>query len=192
MITKTGETQIRFTDKMTLSLYSYTTFAIEEYQFAPEEQHVGRAQFNFIGGAIHALTGLIGKQKPKEFQMKTNLGTLGVRGTEYYSVLDKTLYVTVVEGSVSLSNQAGNREINAGQTGLVTSIASLPQLVQRPASMDRFQGGRPGGPQPAGDGRRNGMPPPQPGGLPGVGPAGAGMPGMPPPPPPPPPPIGLK
>ncbi|MBF0190935.1 MAG: FecR domain-containing protein [Magnetococcales bacterium] len=164
-----GETQLQFVDKMIMSLYHDTRFAIDAYRFATQEPNDHKAQFSLLSGAMHILTGLIGKQKPQEFQMRTNLGTLGVRGTEYYTALDNGLNVTVVSGAVILSNPSGSLEIQAGQSGLIRSATMAPQLSQRPLAMDRFQGVKPGAVTPE---------PPQ-GAQPGAQPAAGGQPPLP-------------
>ncbi|MBF0273114.1 MAG: FecR domain-containing protein [Magnetococcales bacterium] len=180
-----GETQLQFVDKMIMSLYHDTRFAIDAYHFAAQDPNDHKAQFSLVSGAMHILTGLIGKQKPQEFQMRTNLGTLGVRGTEYYTALDNGLNVTVVSGVVILSNLNGSLEIQAGQSGLIRSSTMAPQISQHPLAMDQFQGVKPGAVAPEPQGGQQQVPGQFPGGgigLPGGQPlpgGGIGLPGGP-------------
>ncbi|MBF0423867.1 MAG: FecR domain-containing protein [Magnetococcales bacterium] len=162
VITRTGEAQIQFTDRMIISLYDNTRFAIDDYRFSAGEKTGWRAKLSLVAGALHALTGLIGKTDPQSYRMHTNLGTLGVRGTEYYSTLGETLDVTVVQGVVTLNNQGGSLDIQAGQSAVVNSVAIIPRLLQRPVALEKIQ-------------KKEKMPQPTPGGG-HAAPPGAGVP----------------
>lgn len=166
-----GQVQIRFADGTLLTLYRDTRFAVDDYRYGKGRDD--RAQFSLLNGLMHTLTGQIDKQN---YQLKTRLANLGVRGTEYSVRLGNVLHVSVDQGRVLVANAGGTVQVGAGQSLTVTGQNAMP----KPSTGGKIDlrmpppggGGRPGA----------GGPPPPPGG--GAGPGGAA--GAPPPPPPPP------
>jgi hypothetical protein len=178
--TKTGYVQLRFTDGGLMSFYDNTEFKVADYHYSNKTDDTEKAFFQFVKGTFRTVVGAIGKER---YQVKTNLATIGTRGTEYRASLDKTLQIDVFDGKVLLINQAGTFTVPAGQSALVQDVFSLPQLLNissgshlspNPKNADRQHA--PGPPPPGAPG---GAPPPPPG-SPGPGGALGGV-GVPPP-----------
>jgi len=167
--TRDGQVQVRFADGTLLTLYRDTRFAVDDYRYVKGQE--SRAQFSLLKGLMHTLTGLMDKQN---YQLKTRLATLGVRGTEYSVQLDQALHVSVDQGLVVVTNDGGSAQVSAGQSLTVTG----PNMMSKPSISGKIDLGAHGG-----AGRPGG---PGPGSGPGSGPGGAGPgPGSAPPPPPP-------
>lgn len=145
VVTGNGQTQIRFLDRMLLTIYRNTRFAIDDYQHAgPSGEGAGdRAHFNLQHGAVHALTGAIGKANPKKFSMRTSFAILGVRGTDFMTRSRQKLLVSVLEGTVSLSNAAGDLLIGPGQNALVGGVGQAPVLTSQRLDLESMRGGGP-------------------------------------------------
>jgi hypothetical protein len=208
--TGTGQVQIRFADGTLLTLYRDTKFSVDDYHYGKGKDD--RAKFSLLSGLMHTLTGHIDKTN---YQLKTRLATLGVRGTEYSAQLGEALKVSVDQGRVQLANAGGTVLVGAGQSIIITGPNAIPQpimggkinLGMHGPGGTGGGGGAGGGAGPGGGGAGAGPggpgPGPAPGPAPGPGPApipgGAGGPppgmggaapggmgvSMPPPPPPP-------
>lgn len=126
IITKAGYVQLRFTDGGLISFYDNTEFKVADYHYSNKADGKEKAFFQFVQGAFRTVVGAIGKER---YQVKTNLATIGTRGTEYRAVLDKTLQIDVFEGQVLLNNQAGNFIIQAGSSALVQDVFTMPQFL---------------------------------------------------------------
>ncbi|MBL6986034.1 MAG: FecR domain-containing protein [Methylobacter sp.] len=176
--TKTGYVQLRFTDGGLISFYDNTEFKVADYHFSNKADGTEKAFFQFVKGAFRTVVGSIGKER---YQVKTNLATIGTRGTEYSASLDKVLQIDVFEGKVLLNNQAGSFLVQAGHSALVQDVFTMPQFLnithgnhsssnQRNANRPHSPGANP--PHAGGGGPGNGASP----GAPGGG-AQGGMPG---------------
>ena len=137
VVTKEGQTQVRFTDGTLLSIYKHTRFAIDDYHFSGQEED--RASFNLIGGLVHTLTGKISKNINNNFIMQTTLALLGVRGTDFTVLSDKSLHVSVHDGAVFLENSAGSLLVEAGQMAMVVDENVLPNLTSQPMDVQQLQ-----------------------------------------------------
>lgn len=185
IVTKTGYIQLRFTDGGLISFYDNTEFKVADYHYSNKTDGSEKAFFQFVKGAFRTVVGSINKER---YQVKTNLATIGTRGTEYSASLDKTLQIDVFEGKVLLNNQAGDFIVQAGHSALVQDVFTMPLNITPgsyqpaiPKNADRS--GAPGSSPPPSSGAPSpGTPPPS--GPPPPGsppPPGAPPPGSPPP-----------
>jgi hypothetical protein len=83
LITEPGaHLEIRFSDDTLLAQAEGTTVLIDEYVFSGEASPASLL-LNLGEGTLRALTGKIAEQNPEQFQVKTALATLGIRGTDF-------------------------------------------------------------------------------------------------------------
>lgn len=71
---------IKMADGTRISLRPDSELAIEEYDYPAAEE---KATYNLAKGGLRALTGLIGKKNSNGNILKTRVGTMGIRGTEF-------------------------------------------------------------------------------------------------------------
>ena len=91
----TGE--IVFTDNSIISLRSDTTFVIEQYSFNQKSPASGGQYImNLIKGGFRTITGFIAKSQPENYQVKTPVATIGVRGTSYTRLIVSMASVLLV------------------------------------------------------------------------------------------------
>ena len=69
-------------DKSMLALQPGTVVSISEYQFKPDDPAADRMVTGVVKGSLRALTGLVDKRGKEEVMLKTQIATIGVRGTE--------------------------------------------------------------------------------------------------------------
>lgn len=121
-----GRVQMRFTDGGLVSLMPDTRFTVEEYRLGAGSGEDGALIFGLLRGGLRTVTGVIGKVKHDNYQLKTPVGTLGIRGTEFIAVIGPpgTLRVHVGRGKVVITNEHGTLEVPEGQNAVVTSKAA--------------------------------------------------------------------
>lgn len=116
---KDGRVQMRFTDGGLVSLMPGSSFAVAQYS-QPDNADGGSISMNLVKGGLRSITGSIGKNKPENYELKTEVATLGIRGTEFVVVMNgDTMHVGVSEGSVFISNDMGDLLVPAGQNAIV-------------------------------------------------------------------------
>lgn len=104
---ESGRIQIRFEDGAVVALDSASELVIENYRFE-EENADDHAVVKLLTGGLRTLSGEIAEKKPDNYEVKTPLASIGVRGTNYQLALtDEALEVAVWSGRVIVSNEAG-------------------------------------------------------------------------------------
>ncbi|MEH6813766.1 MAG: FecR family protein [Motiliproteus sp.] len=149
---KNGRVQIRFTDGSLLSLKSDTEFAIDSYKFNKANPNDGKAVYKLIKGGMRTVTGLIGREEKDDYEVKTSVATIGIRGTHYSLFLcdascasqtkqAKGLYGGVDQGGIRISNRASSTDIGVddffhvgGQDQALTPLLSPPELLTEDAT----------------------------------------------------------
>src|SRR5690554_1393920 len=110
-----GRIQMRFSDSGLVSLMPNSRFAVEEYE-QPSATNEGSVSVNLLKGGMRALSGSIGKNQSDNYKLKTDVATLGIRGTQFVVVMDAdVMRGHVGEGRVALFNEFGELLVNPGQ-----------------------------------------------------------------------------
>ncbi|HSW70459.1 MAG TPA: FecR family protein, partial [Gammaproteobacteria bacterium] len=79
-----GSGQLAFTDNSMVTLNPGSTFVIEQYYFNQEKpEQGGQSVMNLLKGGFRAVTGFVAKAAPANYQVKTPVATIGVRGTDF-------------------------------------------------------------------------------------------------------------
>ncbi|MDO8417491.1 MAG: FecR family protein [Agitococcus sp.] len=139
---KNGRLQIRFTDGSILSLKPNSIFSVEKYSFSRDTPEQGNAVFNFVRGGFRTISGAIGKVNRMNYKMNTPFATIGIRGTDYSaSIKNEKVFVTVTEGKVHADNDAGNADINAGESYVIgdKTIPTLCHIDETVQSSEGFK-----------------------------------------------------
>ena len=134
IITQTGYLQLRFTDDAIISFYDNTEFKIEDYHFSKKKDDNEKALFHFAKGVFRTIVGSI---KQERYKVRTNIASIGTRGTEYLAKLDDGLHVDVFDGTVVLENQAGNFEIASGHSAFMPDVFSIPRFIRLENKINR-------------------------------------------------------
>ncbi|MFW8566800.1 FecR family protein [Orrella sp. 11846] len=121
--------QMRFTDGGLVSLMADSVFVVEDYFY--KEGETETAVFGLLKSGLRTVSGAIGKVRHEDYQLKTPVATLGIRGTQYTAVLfpADTLRVHVGEGRVVLTNDHGTLDVPSGHNAEVT-LESAPRLSE--------------------------------------------------------------
>ena len=120
--TANGRVQVRMTDGGIIVLRPNSIFEISRYSFSRDTPELGTVLFNFIKGGARAISGAIGKANRVNYQFKTPVATIGIRGTDYATTVndDGKMIVTVNKGSVNLANDVASSNISEGESYTIT------------------------------------------------------------------------
>jgi hypothetical protein len=125
---------LRMVDGATISLGADTEFAVNDYRYQ-EQTKQGAARLELVKGVFRAVTGAIGKLKERDFKVQTSVGTIGIRGTDFWGgfYFSQALDVALLGGNgIYIENAAGLVEISQlGEGSTVYSANELPLLPTR-------------------------------------------------------------
>jgi hypothetical protein len=142
---KDSYAQIKFSDGGTITLKPNTTVKIEEFQFQQAEPAKDSFLFGLVKGGLRAVTGLVGKRGNQDaYKLGTATATIGIRGTSYGAddclttpcqksnsneALEASVYVSVTDGEIVATNNAGSQNFLAGQFGAISDRNSRPRFL---------------------------------------------------------------
>jgi hypothetical protein len=142
---KDSYAQIKFSDGGTITLKPNTSVKIEQFQFQQTEPEKDSFLFGLVKGGLRAVTGLVGKRGNKDaYQLGTATATIGIRGTSYGADdcltspcakpnsnenLEGAVYVSVSDGEIVATNNAGSQSFLAGQYGAMADRNSRPRFL---------------------------------------------------------------
>jgi hypothetical protein len=123
---KTSSGEIGFTDGSLMSLNPDSAIKIDQYQYTKGGGKDDKAVMNLVKGGFRTITGAIPKENPDGYKMNTPVATIGVRGTEYVTVLspEKGLLLKIEKGQIKVINAAGTIDLTECSTGGAESCDS--------------------------------------------------------------------
>ena len=125
---------IRPDSRIVIDEYSYTAAATTGSAVSATADS---SVISLVKGGLRSITGAIGKDSPQNLEVRTAVGVLGIRGTDFAVLLcgscgtaPQGLYIGVSEGVVVFRNEVGSLEIAAGE------FAFIPLTTRQPTHMD--------------------------------------------------------
>ncbi len=130
-----GELLLLTDDSGALAVRPFSRVLIERYQANGTADD--SAVLRLLRGGLRAVTGWIAKSAPKNHRVVTATATIGVRGTDHeVQVVDEGAeagtHSRVRDGAVTLANEAGSLDIEAGQVGRAASAGMAPVALPQP------------------------------------------------------------
>jgi hypothetical protein len=124
-VVTTGETarlEVTFTDDTRLTLGEKARLTLDAYVLNPAPGS-GAIRFAVVG-AFQFLSGQLSKLAPASVSVTTPVATIGIRGTNFWGgpIDNQALGVFLIEGTVSVSNAAGEQVLS--RPGQGTNIAT--------------------------------------------------------------------
>ena len=100
-----SKAQFRMIDKALISLYENSVLKIEKYQFE-EGNKTNSVLMDLLKGGLRTITGAIGKNDKKAYELRTPLATIGIRGTHFeVNIVANGMYVSVWDGVIILRSR---------------------------------------------------------------------------------------
>jgi hypothetical protein len=137
--------RLRFDDGAEVVLRPDSQMKIEEFKYNEAQPESDSMFFNLLKGGLRSVTGLLGRRNRDRVRVAAPNATIGIRGTHFGLLFcdnncgnipmpgggapPNGLHVDVVDGSVSISNNAGQQVLNAGQFGYVRDTTTAPAAV---------------------------------------------------------------
>lgn len=101
-----AKTQIRMSDGGLLALKANSELNIAEYQYS-EDTGTGSVVMELVKGGLRSVTGNI-KSQNGDYQLKTSVGSIGIRGTHYeVEVTESEMLIAVWDGAVDVTIEVG-------------------------------------------------------------------------------------
>jgi hypothetical protein len=118
-----GQVVLKFQDGQTIALKSGSIFKVNSYKYDQAMPEQGQSFFALLQGGLRAVTGLIGSKNRDGWKLATPTATMGIRGTDFFVVIDQAAYLKVNTGAVSATNTGGSLIVTANEAGVVTSAS---------------------------------------------------------------------
>lgn len=134
--------QLRMDDGALITLRSGTEFRIDTYRLAAPGQP-GRALLRLLKGGLRTITGALGRFDRGEYAMLTPVATIGIRGTDFTTLLcnndcltrDNGLHARVTVGAILIRNHDGvELLLTEGEYAYVADARTPPERRDRPPS----------------------------------------------------------
>lgn len=148
--------QLLMIDDAKIAIRPNSRVQIGEYVYASSESTAGPAVvtsddnssvLNLVKGGFRTITGAIGREDPSDYEVRTAVGVLGIRGTDFAALLcsgdcdtapgvtpgatvPDGLYLMVLDGSIAFSNEIATLVLVAGE------YAYIPFDTRQPARLD--------------------------------------------------------
>jgi len=149
---KGSSVRLRFGDDSMVTLRPGSRLVIENFSYDAAKPASDSLVLNLVKGGMRAVSGAVGKRGDQDaYRARTHAGTIGIRGTDYalmqcvdqddacsglnippelnasHDTLPAGLYLTVFEGVINVSNQAGSKDFPEGKSGYVRDEQTTPQ-----------------------------------------------------------------
>ncbi len=105
-----SKTQLRMTDGSMIAMKENSKLVIAEYNFGNKDNK-DSVVLDLVQGGLRSITGAI-KADKGDYQLKTPIGSIGIRGTHYeVEIVNNTVWIAVWDGAIDVQLALG---INAG------------------------------------------------------------------------------
>jgi len=100
--------QFRMSDTAIISLQENSILQIKKYKFKDGAKDKS-ALLELLQGGLRTITGAIGKDNKKAYELRTPLATIGIRGTDYeVEIVTNGMYVAVWDGIIRIKSRIKN------------------------------------------------------------------------------------
>lgn len=125
-----SKTQLKFVDGGLVTLIANTQYRIDSYEFTKKKKEFSS---ELVDGGLRAMTGTIGKKSPADYNIKTPVATIGVRGTILEALYqDGELHVRSLSGLVRVRNEGGTATLRPGLSVSTNSPTTMGTVTSTP------------------------------------------------------------
>ncbi len=128
--------QVMLNDDTAITIGPKSSFSFLEYTY--DKSKNSRLSMKATRGFFRSVTGKIGKLAPERFKVKTNLATIGVRGTDFSALLrDTNAFYKCHSGEITVAFEDKIKAVSAGeQLQLSVEGGSIKQKRSKDGSND--------------------------------------------------------
>lgn len=107
--------QFRMIDNALINLQQKSVLRLRKYNIQSSNEN-GGIVMELISGGLRTITGTIGKQNKKDYQLRTPIATIGIRGTMYEVEIMPTggMYVGTWQGAISIRSHSDRCNLSLG------------------------------------------------------------------------------
>ena len=141
--------QLLMIDGAKIALRPNSRFAIIEYEYTPPTAATVSGNddtgvMELVKGGFRTITGAIGKEADDEYEVRTAVGVLGIRGTDYTAVfcngdcnppVPDGLYLYVNDGSISFTTPTETIVLASGEYAFIPLHTPKPQRLDEPPAI---------------------------------------------------------
>jgi hypothetical protein len=143
--------EVRFLDGSSVMVKPSSQVNIEQYRW-DEKSKSGISILEFVKGAFRAISGLIAKDNPDNYEFITPVATIGVRGTDFGArrcehhtcvtqtggnslTLSQGVYIGVLDGQIAVRSNGSETLVSAGNAVFQKDANSPVKPVQNLAGL---------------------------------------------------------
>jgi hypothetical protein len=127
-----GRAQLRFADGAYMSLQPGTEFKIEEFRFTGKQDGTESIVMHLLKGGMRTITGLIGRANRQNYKLRTEVATIGIRGTEFSVRYTDSIEVFCAEGAIFVQNEGGTVPLSSGEGARVVNVQTPATKTDEP------------------------------------------------------------
>jgi hypothetical protein len=127
-----GRAQLRFADGAYMSLQPGTEFKIEEFRFIGGQDGTESIVMHLLKGGMRTITGLIGRANRQNYKLRTEVATIGIRGTEFSVRYTDSIEVFCAEGAIFVQNEGGTVPLSSGEGARVVNVQTPATKTDEP------------------------------------------------------------
>lgn len=145
--------QLLMADGARIAIRPDSRIVIDEYVYAAASSGTAAVSsiddssvISLVKGGFRSITGAIGKENPQNYEVRTAVGVLGIRGTNFAvllcgscnsapgvpagTVVPQGLYIMVDEGRIVFRNEVGSIEVAAGEFAFIPFDNKQPTRLE--------------------------------------------------------------
>jgi hypothetical protein len=149
--------QLLMIDGAKIAIRPNSEIRIDEYAYAAAsstivEEANDKSVLSLVKGGFRTITGAIGEEDRSNYEVRTPVGVLGIRGTNFAILLcggdcnwapnvnpgepiEDGLYIGVTEGVIEFRAQGGNIVVRAGEYAFIPLGARAPERLDSPPAV---------------------------------------------------------
>ena len=149
----TGEAsraQLLMIDGAKIAIRPNSQLRIDEYSYSEDQAQANittrddKSVMSLVKGGFRTITGAIGKENREDYEVRTAVGVLGIRGTNFAVLLcsgdcggnvEDGLYIGVTAGAIVFRNTAGEIVVKAGEFAFIPLSSRQPELLDVPPTV---------------------------------------------------------
>jgi hypothetical protein len=141
--------QLQMTDGAKIAMRPNSRLRIDEYSYTPPaaasvSASTDKSVMTIVKGGFRTITGAIGKQNQDDYEVRTPVGVLGIRGTSFAVLLcggdcgagvANGLYIAVTDGVIAFTTSRETIIVRAGEYVFIPLEVPVPQRLDEPPAI---------------------------------------------------------